>query len=202
MTGLPSSRGLVRELTLRDGYGATDVAHMSYQNDFGYGSFGMAFRPTPMVKRLLIANSVVFAITLLMPPRLVIDWMAFQPARIIFRPWAPLTYMFVHGGLYHLFFNMLMLFFFGRPIEERWGGREFLKFYLICGLGGGITELFVPAFFNRGCFGGCVRGYAGIRYELAPRSDLRLRDLPRRSAFSSRLHGGGRILKCRRKCGK
>ena len=146
MTGLPSSRGLVRELTLRDGYGATDVAHMSYQNDFGYGSFGMAFRPTPMVKRLLIANSVVFAITLLMPPRLVIDWMAFQPARIIFRPWAPLTYMFVHGGLYHLFFNMLMLFFFGRPIEEKWGEREFLKFYLICGLGGALLSfLFLPS---------------------------------------------------------
>ena len=99
MTGLPSSRGLVQELTLPDGYGAKDVARMSYRNDFGYGAFRMVFRPTPMGKRLLIANSAVFAITLLVPQRLVIDWLAFQPARIIFRPWAPLTYMFVHGGL-------------------------------------------------------------------------------------------------------
>ncbi len=119
---------------------------MSYRTGFGYGSLGLALRPTPMVKRLLIANALVFGITLLLPARFVIDWLAFQPARIILRPWAPVTYMFVHGGLYHLFFNMLMLVFFGRPLEERWGEGEFLKFYLICGLGGALLSfLFLPS---------------------------------------------------------
>ncbi|MCH1570718.1 MAG: rhomboid family intramembrane serine protease, partial [Longimicrobiales bacterium] len=54
-------------------------------------------------------------------------------------------YMFVHGSLGHLFFNMLMLFFFGPPLEGRWGEREFLKFYVICGLGGAaLSFLFMP----------------------------------------------------------
>jgi hypothetical protein len=46
--------------------------------------------------------------------------------------------MFVHGGFLHLFFNMLILFFFGPPLEGMWGGREFLKFYLVSGLGGAV----------------------------------------------------------------
>lgn len=117
---------------------------MSYQGGLGYDSLGMSLRPTPMVKRLLIANVVVFAVTLLLPT-VVGDWLAFQPTRIVLRPWAPLTYMFVHAGFGHLFFNMLMLFFFGPPLEGRWGEREFLKFYVICGLGGAaLSFLFLP----------------------------------------------------------
>ena len=118
---------------------------MSYKSGLGFDSLGMSLRPTPMVKRLLIANTVVFAIALLLPSALVLDWLAFQPTRMVFRPWAPLTYMFVHGSLGHLFFNMLMLFFFGPPLEGRWGELEFLKFYLICGLGGAaLSFIFLP----------------------------------------------------------
>lgn len=118
---------------------------MSYQSGVGFESFGMALRPTPMVKRLLIANVVMFAITLLLAD-VVFEWLAFQPRKVVLRPWAPVTYMFVHGGFGHLFFNMLMLFFFGPPLEARWGEREFLKFYLICGLGGAaLSFVFLPA---------------------------------------------------------
>ncbi len=119
---------------------------MSYQTTgYGFNSFGLGLRPTPMVKRLLIANTVVFAITLVAGP-FVLEWFAFQPARIALRPWGPVTYMFVHAGLGHLFFNMLMLFFFGPPLEAKWGEREFLKFYFICGLGGAaLSFLFLPA---------------------------------------------------------
>jgi len=119
---------------------------MSYKTGFGFDSLGMGLSPTPMVKRLLIANVVVFAIGLLLPVAFLLDWFAFQPTRIILRPWGPLTYMFLHGSLGHLFFNMLMLFFFGPPLEARWGEREFLKFYVICGLGGAaLSYLFLPA---------------------------------------------------------
>jgi membrane associated rhomboid family serine protease len=118
---------------------------MSYQTSYGFNSFGLGLRPTPMVRRLLIANAVFFALWLA-APRFVFEWFAFQPARIALRPWSPLTYMFVHAGLGHLFFNMLMLFFFGPPLEARWGEREFLKFYVICGLGGAaLSFLFLPA---------------------------------------------------------
>lgn len=119
---------------------------MSYRTGYGFNSFGLGLRPTPMVKRLLIANTVVFAAGLVLGQRFMIEWFAFHPTRIVLRPWGPLTYMFVHAGLGHLFFNMLMLFFFGPPLEAKWGEREFLKFYLVCGLGGvALSYLFLPA---------------------------------------------------------
>lgn len=101
------------------------------------------FNITPWVKRLLIANAAVFVVTLLAPP--VLRYLAFEPARTLTQPWGLLTYMFVHAGFFHLFFNMLILFFFGPPLEERWGSREFIKYYLICGLGGAALQfLFAP----------------------------------------------------------
>lgn len=88
---------------------------------------------TPWVKRLLIINAAVFAATLALPG--LIAFLAFQPSAILFKPWTLLTYMFTHGGFWHVFFNLLALFFFGPPIEDRWGSSEFIKYYLICGLG-------------------------------------------------------------------
>jgi membrane associated rhomboid family serine protease len=100
---------------------------------------------TPWVKRLLIANTVVFFATALIGDDLVFEWFAFQPGDIILRPWGPITYMFLHGDLWHLLSNMLVLFFFGPPLEGRWGGREFLRFYFICGVGGvALSFLFQP----------------------------------------------------------
>lgn len=117
---------------------------MSYDNRYGFQSLGLG-RPTPMVKRLLIANVVVFAIMLVVPATFALDWFAFQPARIALRPWGPFTYMFLHGDLGHLVVNMLFLFFFGPPLEGRWGEREFLKFYVVCGLGGALLSYaFLP----------------------------------------------------------
>jgi membrane associated rhomboid family serine protease len=95
------------------------------------------------VKRLLIANGIAFLVVWLLPS--LFEWLAFQPQRVVLRPWTLITYMFVHGGFWHLFFNMLALFFFGPPLEERWGSREFLKYYVICGLGGALLS-FVFAF--------------------------------------------------------
>jgi membrane associated rhomboid family serine protease len=119
---------------------------MSYQASPGFNSFGIGLTPTPMVKRLLIANAVVFAVQLVVGREFMFDWFAFQPRELVFRPWGPVTYMFVHGDLMHLFGNLLFLFFFGPPLEARWGEREFLKFYFICGLGGvALSFLFLPA---------------------------------------------------------
>jgi membrane associated rhomboid family serine protease len=111
-----------------------------------YRSIGFGGALTPMVKRLLIANVAVFAATLLVGEELMYGWFAFQPRNIVLRPWGVFTYMFVHGGLWHLALNMLVLFFFGPSLESRWGSREFLKYYVICGLGGvALSYLFLPA---------------------------------------------------------
>ena len=60
--------------------------------------------------------------------------------------WQPFTYMFVHGDFWHLFFNMLGLFFFGTSVERAIGSREFLLMYLVVGVLGGVTSLLVYFF--------------------------------------------------------
>ena len=103
-----------------------------------YRDGGMIFgyQLTPWVKRLLIANTIVFALTSVIGRGFVLDWFSFQPTKIFIRPWTPLTYMFLHGDLWHLLMNMLGLFFFGTHLESKWGSREFIRYYLVCGLGG------------------------------------------------------------------
>jgi membrane associated rhomboid family serine protease len=114
----------------------------------GSPRFGFGFHVTPWVKRLLIANGVVFLVMWILGPRggrFFIEWFAFHPsADFLTRPWGALTYMFVHGGGWHLLMNMLFLFFFGPPLEGRWGGAEFLRYYVICGLGGAFLSFVLP----------------------------------------------------------
>lgn len=104
-------------------------------------SFGMGMGMTPWVKRLMILNGVIMLLQYLTGgggpvASPIAHYFAFVPSQVLFTPWTLLTYMFVHGDFWHLFWNMLGLFFFGPPLEARWGSREFLKYYLICGLGG------------------------------------------------------------------
>jgi len=113
---------------------------------YSSAGFGFSYAFTPMVKRLIVANAVVFCITLIVREPLMFEWFAFQPGKLVFRPWGPFTYMFLHAGLFHLVFNMLPLFFFGPRLEARWGEREFFKYYVICGLGGvALSFLFQTA---------------------------------------------------------
>jgi len=113
---------------------------------YGYRTFGFGGPLTPMVKRLLIANVAVYILTLVVGERFMFEWFAFHPTRIMFVPWGVFTYMFLHHGLMHIAVNMLVLFFFGPPLESVWGSREFLKYYIICGLGGvALSYVFLPA---------------------------------------------------------
>jgi membrane associated rhomboid family serine protease len=112
-------------------------------------SYGFSGLLTPVVKQLLIANVAVFAVLQLLGAAFDfnwIDWFAFHPTRIFLRPWGVFTYMFLHGGLLHLAVNMLVLFFFGPPLESQWGGRAFLRYYIVCGLGGvALSYLFLDS---------------------------------------------------------
>src|SRR3970040_2388067 len=91
----------------------------------------------PWVRRLLVANLLVFLlqVTLFTSPRFLAAF-GFQPLLALERPWTFLTYMFLHAGPLHLAFNLLTLFMFGGPVEERFGSRAFIWFYLLCGMGG------------------------------------------------------------------
>ena len=108
------------------------------------GGMNLSYQLTPWVKRLLIANAVVFVLTWVIGREFVLDWFSFQPTKVLFRPWTPLTYMFLHGDFWHVFMNMLVLFFFGPQLESKWGSSEFIRYYLVCGLGGvALSFLFV-----------------------------------------------------------
>ena len=99
-------------------------------------------RPTQWVWRLIIANAVALLLLTALVPGLV-PVLVFLPnlQAALHRPWTFLTYMFVHAGLLHLAFNMLVLYSLGTRVEERMGSRPFILYYLYCGLGGALFSL-------------------------------------------------------------
>lgn len=105
--------------------------------------YGLTF----WVRRLLVANLLVFLIqkTLLVDPRFA-RALGFAPLVALERPWTFVTYMFLHAGILHLAFNMLMLFVFGPSVEQRMGSRAFLLYYLLCGIGGAALSFLLMQF--------------------------------------------------------
>jgi membrane associated rhomboid family serine protease len=119
----------------------------TYGTPGGRTSFGGGMGLTSGVKLLLIANAAVFVLQTLAGggltgrPGPFTDWFAFIPQKAIFglEVWRFFTYMFLHGGLFHIGMNMFILWMFGSQIETRWGRRTFLVYYILCGLGGAVT---------------------------------------------------------------
>jgi len=102
------------------------------------------FPMTPWVKRLLIANIVVFFPT--MASRQLYALLLLYPPAVLVRPWTLVTYMFLHAGVAHLLFNMIGLFFFGPRLESRLGSKVFLWLYLISGFGGAVFSLIIARY--------------------------------------------------------
>lgn len=91
-------------------------------------------RMTEMVKHLLIINIIFFVGSYLVPAtQELFALYYFENDKFHF--WQPLTHMFMHGGLMHIFFNMFALVSFGSALEQFWGGKKFLFFYFSCGIG-------------------------------------------------------------------
>ncbi len=91
----------------------------------------------PAIKWLLIANVGVFLLTFFLgTPR----WLELRPLDVVshFFVWQLVSYMFLHGGIFHIAFNMFALWVFGVPLEQTLGTRRFLNFYFFCGIGAGI----------------------------------------------------------------
>jgi membrane associated rhomboid family serine protease len=97
---------------------------------------------TPWVKRLLIANVGVYLLQMAYPE--LTSLFAFSASRFFVAPWTPITYMFVHGGIGHIFFNMLVLYFFGPRVEARLGSGRFIALYLVSGLTGALLSSYNP----------------------------------------------------------
>jgi membrane associated rhomboid family serine protease len=110
-----------------------------------YGS-SFSFGPGPLsptLKALIGANVALFLAQLVLPG---LTWtFGLMPAAVTgqFRIWQLATYMFLHGGIAHLLFNMLALWMFGTELERIWGTRRFLRFYALTGIGAAVlTVLF------------------------------------------------------------
>ncbi|WP_199138768.1 rhomboid family intramembrane serine protease [Pedobacter sp. ASV12] len=100
----------------------------------------------PVVKNLLIINIIFFAATWFQREFMVENLSVFYFNSPFFKIWQPITYMFMHGGLAHIFFNMFALYSFGSILEAHWGGKRFINFYLITGLGALALQWAVQAF--------------------------------------------------------
>ncbi len=94
---------------------------------------------TPVVRSLLIATVVAFFLQGTLPG--LEQAFLFVPSLLWRQPWTLVTYMFLHGGLTHLLFNMLGLFFFGSRVESRIGSRQFTILYFLSGISGAVLSL-------------------------------------------------------------
>ncbi len=122
---------------------------------------------TRWVGRLLIANAVVYFLTLtVFSSSSFGEWFALAPEAVAKQPWTVVTYMFLHGGFLHLAFNSLALFFFGPAVEEHMGGPAFLRYYFFCGLGGAVLS-FVFAFWSPAPVVGASAAIYGIALAFA-----------------------------------
>ena len=105
--------------------------------------YAYSFPPTPkLIKRLIYLNVVMYVITL------IASWMEVDLTSVLglvpylvikkYYVWQFLTYMFLHGSIFHLLFNMLMLWMFGAELCRLWGESFFIKYYMITGVGAGL----------------------------------------------------------------
>jgi len=122
-----------------------------YYKPSGYGGF--SFLP-PVIKYLIIINVIVFIIELMGKQiaigynitvyDVLIRYFSLMPLGYGFQIWQLITYQFIHGGFWHIAINMFVLWMFGIEVENLWGTKKFIIFYLMCGVVAGIAQLFLP----------------------------------------------------------
>jgi membrane associated rhomboid family serine protease len=116
------------------------MTYYRYRFSFGYGL-------TPVVKNLMIIMGALFLLQMLAR-----GWIEFHLGLVpllVWRKyfvWQLLTYIFLHGGISHILFNLLALWMFGGELENYWGPKKFLFYFLFCGIGAGIcTVVLTPS---------------------------------------------------------
>jgi membrane associated rhomboid family serine protease len=115
-------------------------------NGYGRGLFNM----TPLVKNIIMINILMFLayIAGLKVFNINLNEILgiYFPKSDNFKPVQILTHMFMHANFWHIFFNMYALFIFGQVLENVWGAKRFLIYYLVCGLGAAFVHESVIAF--------------------------------------------------------
>jgi len=135
------------------------MAYSKYDSgDYRPGFGGFSFFP-PVIKALILINVGVYLFhNFVIQGILTVgdtalayvfgDYFYLQPFGENFYIWQLVTYMFLHGDFWHLFFNMLMLWMFGMEVENTWGSRKFMLFYFACGLTAALANLLITPLFT------------------------------------------------------
>ncbi len=104
----------------------------------------------PVVKNLIMANVIVYIITMISGNFMYEHFSLFYFKPPFFKPFQLVTHMFMHGGFAHILFNMYALFIFGSVLERVWGSQKFLFYYFVTGIGAALIHLGVMALQLRG----------------------------------------------------
>ncbi|MCX6351995.1 MAG: rhomboid family intramembrane serine protease [Bacteroidetes bacterium] len=125
-----------------------------------YRPSGFAGIP-PVIKNLLILNVIFYLATYFVLRQYpLVEWLSlYYPSSVYFHPYQFVTYMFMHGGFWHIAFNMLALWMFGSNVESFWGPKKFLTFYLACGLGAAALQTAITAFTLSSASPEYIQGY-------------------------------------------
>jgi len=128
--------------------GLHDRPYMRQGGGFGMPRGGISLglpKPTPAVKYLLIINIGVFVVQMFADRQGAVTYLFGVTVAEFWQPWRYVTFQFLHGGFLHLFFNMLGVYFLGSALEQSWGTRRFLRFYLTCGVVAGLAYVVIGA---------------------------------------------------------
>ena len=134
---------------------------MSYYYSGGNGRGGGFLASLPTVtKNLIIINVIIFVATLINQEFMIGTFALFYPTSPFFHWWQVVTHMFMHGGFWHIFFNMYTLLIFGSVVERIIGPKKFLLFYFICGFGAVALHLGVEYLQMQAYMDGVAQGSA------------------------------------------
>ncbi len=141
---------------------------MSYRRPY------MSFFPplTPALKLIVIVTSAAFVATYipywLLHWEAPFVWLGLTPYLVMHKGflWQPVTYLFLHGNIMHILFNLFALWMFGSDLERTWGSRQFLFYFFLCGVGAAIFDVLmqpsarVPTIGNSGAVYGILIAFA------------------------------------------
>lgn len=146
-----------------------------------FNNFGNRFmQTTPVVLNLIIINALVFFIQMMFDGQdeQITGRIALFPYDTpFFKPYQLVTHMFAHGGFFHLFFNMFVLWMFGTMLEKVWGPKRFFIFYFACGLAAGVAHLLLQNAPAVGASGAIMGLFAAFAY-LFPNTELIIFPIP------------------------
>jgi len=112
-----------------------------------------------VVNQIIVINVIIYVIEVILARSTFIDLFGLTPRVVVSKGyiWQIVTYMFLHGSVWHLILNMFIVWMFGSPLESVWGSNRFLNYYLICGFGGALLSFLFS--FNTTVIGASGAGY-------------------------------------------